>query len=110
MARVSFAMLSLGAALATEETTASLRGSAAARRLESCTADAKPCAAPHSNSAIQLPAALPATVPAQRLGWRLLERSRQRSAGGGGSACIEAWREGGPLKDVKNPARQCFTP
>nr|ABX80192.1 conserved hypothetical protein [Prorocentrum minimum] len=52
MARVSFAMLSLGAALATEETTASLRGSAAARRLGSCTADAKPCAAPHSNSAI----------------------------------------------------------
>jgi hypothetical protein len=33
MARVSFAALSLGAALATEETAASLRGSAAARRL-----------------------------------------------------------------------------
>ncbi|CAK0822032.1 unnamed protein product [Prorocentrum cordatum] len=64
MARVSFAMLSLGAALATEETTASLRGSAAARRLESCTADAKPCAAPHSNSAIQLPGKGASRIPA----------------------------------------------
>jgi len=52
MARVSLAVLSLGVALATEETGASLRGSAAARRLGSCTADAQPCAAPHSNSAV----------------------------------------------------------
>merc|ERR1740138_905255 len=52
MARVSLAVLSLGVALAAEETGASLRGSAAARRLGSCTADAQPCAAPHSNSAV----------------------------------------------------------
>jgi len=80
MARVSFAVLSFGAALATEETAASLRGSAAARRLGSCTADATPCAAPHSNSASQLPAAIPAAVPAEHLGWRLLEgRTRSRN-------------------------------